>query len=75
LALRFRVTGDVHYDGQRLAGTGERLLSLVLGSSWYDPSTGLRSSLSLSLDPPLRFASVGTTAAASLAVALGYGSN
>jgi hypothetical protein len=75
LGVRYRVTGDVDYDGQRLAGTGERLLSIVLGAAWFDQSTGLRSSLSLSLDPPLRFVSAGSTAVAALGVALGYGSN
>jgi hypothetical protein len=74
LGVRYRVSGDVDYDGQRLPGTGERLLSIVLGAAWYGEATGLRSSLTLSLDPPLRSVSAGSTAVAALGVALGYGS-
>jgi hypothetical protein len=73
LAVRYRITGDVEYDGRRLPGTGERLLSVVLGAAWYDDSTGLRSSLTLSLDPPLRRVSAGSAAVTALAVALGHG--
>jgi hypothetical protein len=73
--VRYRITGDVDYDGRRLPGTGERLLSIVLGAGWYDEATGLRSSLTLSLDPPVRRASAGSAAVAALGLALGYGSN
>ena len=73
LALRARFAGDVTLDDRRLPGTGERLLSVVLGGAFYDRSSKLRSSLTLSLDPPVRSLSVGSTAAAALSVALGYG--
>jgi len=81
LALRARVTGDVTLGeasggpGRRLAGTGERLWSVVLGASAFERKSRLRSSLTLSVDPPLRAGgfSVGSTAAAAVSVGLGYG--
>lgn len=79
LAVRTRMTGDVTFgdrDGhgeQHLAGTAERLWSLVLGAAVYEPQSRLRSSVTLSLDPPVGSFSVGSTAAAALSVALGYG--
>lgn len=73
VALRARFSGDVTLDERRLPGTGERLWSVVLGGAFYDRSSKLRSSLTLSLDPPVSSLSVGSTAAAALSVALGYG--
>lgn len=73
VALRARFSGDVTLDERRLPGTGERLWSVVLGGAFYDRSSKLRSSLTLSLDPPISSLSVGSTAAAALSVALGYG--
>jgi hypothetical protein len=72
-ALRLRVAGDVHYGGERLPNTGERLLSVVVGGAVYDAATGFRAALTLSLDPPVRLVSAGATAAGALGVALGYG--
>jgi hypothetical protein len=78
-ALRARFTADValgNGDGnglQRLPGTAERLWSLVLGAAVYARNSNLRSSLTLSWDPPVGSFSVGTTAAAALSVALAYG--
>lgn len=78
-ALRARFTADValsNGDGnglQRLPGTAERLWSLVVGAAVYDRNSKLRSSLTLSWDPPVGSFSVGTTAAAALSVALAYG--
>ena len=72
-ALRLRMTGDVTLDERRLAGTAERLLSIVVGAAIYERSSRLRSSITLSVDPPLGSLSVGSTAAAALSVALGYG--
>jgi len=73
VALRWRMTGDVTLGGRRLTGTAERLWSLVLGAAVYERSSKLRSSITLSVDPPLGSLSVGSTAAAALSVALGYG--
>lgn len=73
VALRARFSGDVKLDERRLPGTGERLWSVVLGGAFYDRSSRLRSSVTLSLDPPVPSLSVGSTAAAALSVALGYG--
>lgn len=72
-ALRLRMTGDVTLDERRLAGTAERLWSIVVGAAVYERSSKLRSSITLSIDPPLGSLSVGSTAAAALSVALGYG--
>jgi hypothetical protein len=72
-ALRLRMTGDVTLAEQRLAGTAERLWSVVVGAAIYERSSKLRSSITLSVDPPLGPLSVGATAAAALSVALGYG--
>jgi hypothetical protein len=73
VALRLRVTGDVTLAERRLPGTSERLWSLVVGATVYERSSKLRSSITLSIDPPLDSLSVGATAAAALSVALGYG--
>lgn len=84
LALRARMTGDVvlgDRDGggsRRLDGTAERLWSVVLGAAVYEPKSRLRSSVTLSVDPALGSRSsfsVGSTAAAALSVALGYGAD
>ncbi len=73
LALRARVTSDVTFDQRRLPGTAERLWSVVVGAAVYERASRLRSSVTLSLDPPLGALSAGSTAAAALSVALGYG--
>jgi hypothetical protein len=77
LALRGRVTADVTLGeggaARSLPGTAERLWSVVLGAAIYAPKSRLRSSLTLSVDPPLASFSVGSTAAAALSVALAYG--
>lgn len=73
VALRARFSGDVTLDERRLPGTGERLWSVVLGAAFFERSSRLRSSVTLSLDPPLPSLSAGSTAAAALSVALGYG--
>lgn len=73
VALRLRVTGEVTLAERRLAGTAERLCSIVVGAAVYERSSRLRSSITLSLDPPLGSLSVSSTAAAALSVALGYG--
>jgi hypothetical protein len=79
VALRARMTADVTLGAgaegadRRLDGTAERLWSIVLGAAVYDQKSKLRSSLTLSVDPPLGSFSVGSTAAAALSVGLGYG--
>lgn len=79
LALRARMTADAALGdraggaARRLEGTAERLWSIVLGASVYERKSQLRSSLSLSVDPPLGSFSVGSTAATALSVGLGYG--
>jgi hypothetical protein len=45
----------------------------MVGATVYERSSKLRSSITLSIDPPLDSLSVGSTAAAALSVALGYG--
>lgn len=72
-ALRLRSTADVHYDGERLPDTGERLLTVALGGAVYDSATGFRAALTASVDPPVRLFSAGASAAAALGVTLGYG--
>ncbi|HXK18736.1 MAG TPA: hypothetical protein VNG33_13085 [Polyangiaceae bacterium] len=73
LSLRARFTGDVALSGRRLDGTAERLWSVVAGAAVFERRSRLRSSLTLSVDPPLGALSQGSTAAAALSVALGYG--
>lgn len=73
IAVRTRLTSEVTVAGHALPGTAERLWSLVLGAAVYDRPSSLRSSLTLSVDPPWGALSVGSTAAAALSVALGYG--
>lgn len=73
LALRLRMTSDVTLADRRLPGTAERLWSVVAGAAVYERATKLRSSITVSIDPPLGSFSVGSTAAAALSVALGYG--
>lgn len=73
LALRLRTIGDVEYAGRSLEGTSERLGSVVLGASVFDPRSRLRSSVTFSVDPPLARLSKGSTAAAALGVSLGVG--
>lgn len=72
LALRIRTTGNVEYDGVVLSGTGQRLLTLLLGINFFEATGGFRSSATLSLDPPLPRVSMGTPAAVALGVSLGY---
>jgi hypothetical protein len=75
VALRARFTGDVTLSERRLDGTAERLWSVVVGAAVFDHESRLRSSVTLSVDPPLGSLSRGSTAAAALSVALGYGAN
>jgi hypothetical protein len=72
LAVSSRVTGDVMLGARKLAGTGERLLSLALGAGVYDAHTGLRSSVTWSVDPPVGEFSRATAATSALSVALGF---
>ena len=73
LALRLRMTPDVTLADRRLPGTAERLWSVVAGAAFDERTIKLRSSITFSIDPPLGSFSVGSTAAAALSVALGYG--
>jgi hypothetical protein len=75
VGLRLRAAGDVTYAGEELPGTGERLLSLLWGAGFFDAASGLRTSLTVALDPPLEVFSSSATAAAALGVTLAYGSN
>ncbi len=73
VALRARVTGDVSLEGRSLSGTGERLLTLVVGAAHVDVGSGVRSALTLSLDPPVAsFLGRSSTAAIALGCSLGY---
>ena len=56
-------------------GTGERLFSVLWGAGFFDAASGLRTSLTVALDPPLGLISSSATAAAAVGVALAYGSN
>ena len=69
------MTGDVTFEGQALGGTGERLWTLALGVAHFDRSTGMRSALTLSVDPPWSGELLGrsSTAAVALGCSLGYG--
>ncbi len=74
VALRGRMSGDVTLDGRRLDGTAERLWSVVVGVGVYERKSGLRSSVTLSVDPRSgSVPGVGSTRAAALGAALGYG--
>jgi hypothetical protein len=73
VAVRGRLTGDVSLSGRRLEGTAERLFSFVVGTAVFDAASRFRSSVTLSVDPPIGSLSVGSTAAAALSVSLGYG--
>jgi hypothetical protein len=73
LAVRLRTVGDVSLAGRSLEGTAERLWSIVLGAAVYDRGSRLRSSVTLSVDPPLGTLSKGSTAAAALGVSLAVG--
>jgi len=73
LALRVRTIGDVELDGRTLAGTSERLTTLVLGLSVYERGRRLRSALTFSIDPPSNDWSKGATAAGALGLSLGVG--
>ncbi len=64
------MSSDVTLNGRRLDGTAERLWSVVVGVGVYERASGLRSSVTLSADPPL---GVGSSRAAALGVTLGYG--
>jgi hypothetical protein len=50
-------------------------ITCVLGTSVFEQGNRLRSSVTVSVDPPLDALSRGSTAAAALSVALGYGTN
>jgi hypothetical protein len=71
-AARVRRVGDVELDQRSLAGTSERLVSMVLGVAADDRRRRFRSALSLSFDPPV--ASQGATAGMALgtSIALGF---
>jgi hypothetical protein len=73
VAFRLRLTGDVTLGGRRLDGTSERWWTLVLGVGLFDRATRLRSSVTLSIDPPLGGFARGAAAAGALSVGLGYG--
>jgi hypothetical protein len=74
LALRGRMNGDVTLNGRRLDGTAERLWSVVAGLGVYERESGLRSSVTLSVDPPVGPPfGMGSTRTAALGVGLGYG--
>jgi hypothetical protein len=70
VAVRARSSGDVEFGGRALAGTGERLVSLVLGGTIYDSRSGLRTSLTLSWDPPWSALSAGSSAQTALGVSI-----
>lgn len=72
LALRTRLTGDVTFDGHSLPGTGERLLTAVLGASHLSRASGVRTGLTLSIDAPWRGVGRSSTAAVALGCSLGY---
>ncbi|HEY6080246.1 MAG TPA: hypothetical protein VIW29_15640 [Polyangiaceae bacterium] len=72
VAVRARSSGDATFSGRRLPGTGERLVSVVVGASVDDTASGLRSSLTLSLDPPWSGLSAGSSAQVALGVAVGW---
>jgi hypothetical protein len=73
VAFRLRLAGDVTLAGRRLDGTSERWWTVVLGAAVFDQGTRLRSSVALSVDPPLGGFARGAAAGAALSVALGYG--
>jgi hypothetical protein len=73
IAIRLRTTGDVSLSGRALEGTSERLWSVVLGAAVYERGSRLRSSVTLSVDPPLGSLSKGATAATALGVSLAVG--
>lgn len=73
IAIRLRTTADVSLSGRSLEGTSERLWSVVLGAAVYERGSRLRSSVTLSVDPPLGSLSKGSTAAAALGVSLAVG--
>lgn len=70
VALRARSSGDAELAGRELPGTGERLVSLVLGGTIYDAGSGIRSSLTLSWDPPWSALSSGSSAQTALGVSV-----
>lgn len=72
VGVRARASGDATFSGRKLPGTGERLVSFVIGASVDAAGSGLRSSLTLSLDPPWSRLSAGSSAQAALGVALGW---
>lgn len=73
VALRARASGDVSLEGRRLDGTGERLLTVLVGVAHLDRASGARSALTLSVDPPWFGGPLGrsSTAAVSLGCSLG----
>jgi hypothetical protein len=73
LAIRLRTVGDVSLSGRSLDGTSERLWSFVAGAAVFDRGSRLRSSITLSYDPPLGALSKGSTSAAALGVSLALG--
>lgn len=72
LGVRARLTGDATFGGRVLPGTGERLLSVVLGGGLDHRQSGVRSAITLSLDPPLGGASASASVALGAAVGVGW---
>jgi hypothetical protein len=73
LALSARFTADVTRAGQELDGSGERLVSVAASLTAQPAPRGFRSSLSLSIDPPLPRLSRNVVSAAALSVSVGWG--
>jgi hypothetical protein len=72
LGLRLRASGDATFGGRELPGTGDRLVSFVLGATIEDAASGLRSSLTFSWDPPWSMLSAGSSAQAALGASLAW---
>lgn len=73
LALHARVTADVTFDGRRLEGTGERQATAVVGIGHFDQRSRVRTSITLSVDPPWRLLGQSSTSTVAASCALGYG--
>lgn len=71
LAVAGRFVDDVRLSGRALDGTAERLVSVAAALGASDAATGFRSSLGLSVDPPLRGLSLNAVATTALSVSLG----
>jgi len=71
-AVAGRVSGDASSSGMRLEGSGERLVSLVLGLNARPPhSGGLLTGLSVSVDPPLSALSRNVVASTAVVTSIG----